>query len=219
VLQTTVARAALAPGPSQRDERRAAIVAALDRCIRDKGYAHTSLNDVAAAARMSPSHLLYYFRGKEAILEFYLRTAGGNILSDVTAQAGDSPESEIAVLADYFFGGGRFKGRVEQGIVLELFGQAVHRPGLRRIKAEFDRHMKSHLAALFRRTPRLAGLAAEDAAETAFALLVGFIATSYFDERLELSRARTLFRHGVRRLAGFPPVRGGRRAVKTRRTS
>ncbi len=201
-------------GPPHLDERRVAIVRALDRCIREKGYAHTSLNDVAAAAGMSPSHLLYYFPGKEAVLELYFRSSGAAMLADLTARVADPPGRQIDALAEYFFGG-RLQGRVEQGIVLELFGQAVHRRGLRRIKADFDRRMKAHLTSLFRQTPRAAGVGAEDAAETAFALLVGFIATSYFDERLELARARSLFRDGVRMLAGLS---GARRARTKRRT-
>lgn len=187
-------------------ERRRVIVEALDRCIRAKGYAHTSLNDLAAEAGMSPSHLHYYFTGKEAVLELYLRVAGDTLLADVRAFASDPPDARIDAIAAYFFGG-RLAGSVDQGVVLELFGQSVHRPALRRIKAGFDRGMKAHLTDLFRKTPRLAGLRAEDAAESAFALLTGFVATSYFDDRLTVARARALFRDGVRRLAGLPRTR------------
>jgi AcrR family transcriptional regulator len=214
--------APLAVSEGKPDERRTAIVYALDRCIRDKGYAHTSLNDVAAAAGMSPSHLLYYVPGKEAILELYLRASGASILADVTARVADAPAVQLGALASYFFGG-RFAGRVEQGLVLELFGQAVHRRGLKQIKADFDRRMKAHLTGLFRQTPRLPGLSAADAAESAYALLVGFIATSYFDERLELKRARELLRAGMLRLAGLPAAKsritGTPSTRRVRRTS
>ncbi len=185
------------------DDRRTAILAALDRCLRAKGYAHTSLADVAAAAGMSPSHLLYYFPGKEAVLEAYFRAAGDAILAAVGARVAAPPEEQIDALAAYFFDD-TIAGRVEQGIVLELFGQAVRRPRLEAIKADFDRRLKDYLTALFRQTPRAEGLAASDAAEQALALLVGFIASSYFDERLAPARARALFRDGMRRLAGLP---------------
>lgn len=185
------------------DGRRTAILAALDRCLRAKGYAHTSLADVAAAAGMSPSHLHYYFPGKEAVLEAYFRAAGDAMLAAVGARVAAPPEEQIDALASYFFGD-TIAGRVEQGIVLELFGQAVRRPRLEAIKATFDRRLKDYLTALFRQTPRLDGLAPSDAAESALALLVGFIASSYFDERLAPARARALFRDGMRRLAGLP---------------
>jgi AcrR family transcriptional regulator len=192
------------------DERRAAIVEALDRCIRAKGYAHTSLNDLAAAAGMSPSHVLYYFSGKEAVLELFFRVAGEAILADVQAYRADAPAAQIDALARYFFGG-RFAGEVEQGVVLELFGQAVHRPALRRIKAELDRRLKAHLVELFRHARRR-DVTAEDAAERAYALLAGFVTTSYFDERLPLARARALVRDGMRDLAGLEPLKPARRA-------
>jgi AcrR family transcriptional regulator len=200
------------------DDRRAAIVEALDRCIRAKGYAHTSLSDLAAAAGMSASHVLYYFSGKEAVLELFFRVAGEAILADVHAHHLEPPDAQIDALAAYFFGG-RIAGPVEQGVVLELFGQAVHRPALRRIKAELDRRLKADLVALFRRTRR-SGISAEDAAEHAYALLAGFVTTSYFDDRLTLGRARALFRDGMRDLAGLAPRKAAapRRPTRAPRT-
>jgi len=191
------------PRTNRIGERRSAIVDALRRCIREKGYAPTSLADLATAAGMSPSHLLYYFSGKEAVFEQYARTLADEILGEVLARVADPPEQQIDALADYFFGT-LLERRIDQGGVLELFGQAVHRPTLRRIKADFDRRMKAHLTVLFRQTPGRGGLGAEDAAELAFALLVGFYATTFFDTRLEVARARALFRADVRRLAGLP---------------
>lgn len=61
-------------GPAQAragGKHRGGIFKALHDCIVEQGYARTSLTDVARAAGMSPSHLLYYFPGKDAILEDY----------------------------------------------------------------------------------------------------------------------------------------------------
>jgi AcrR family transcriptional regulator len=205
-LQSRATRLAASLAAAELNARQSAIVEALDRCMQEKGYAHTSLNDLAAAAGMSPSHLLYYFSGKEKVLEVYFRASEATILADVTAHAGDAPEARIDHLAGFFFGEW-MQNRLELGTVLELFGQAVRRRPLRAIKSRFDRRMKLYLADLFSKTPRLICNSAEDAAESAFALFIGLIATTYFDERLHLARARSLYREGLRRLAGLPPTR------------
>jgi AcrR family transcriptional regulator len=205
-LQIRAARLATSLAAAGLNARQAAIVEALDRCMQEKGYAHTSLNDLAAAAGMSPSHLLYYFSGKEEVLEVYFRAAEAAVLADVTAHAGGAPEDRIDHLAAFFFGGW-MKNRVDLGTVLELFGQAVRRRPLRVVKSRFDRRMKLYLADLFSKTPRLICHSNKDAAESAFALLIGLIATTYFDERLHLARACSLYREGLRRLAGLSPAR------------
>lgn len=205
-LQTRASRLAVSLASAGVRGRQAAIIEALDRCMQEKGYAHTSLNDLATAAGMSPSHLLYYFPGKEEVLEVYFRAAEATFLTEVTSHAGDEPEDRIDHLADFFFGGW-VKHRTDLGTILELFGQAVRRRPLRLIKSRFDRRMKLYLADLFDKTPRLICQSPRDAAETGFALLMGLIATSYFDERLNLARARSLYREGLRRLAGLPPAR------------
>lgn len=205
-LQTRAARLASSLAAAGLNARQAAIVEALDRCMQERGYAHTSLNDLAAAAGMSPSHLLYYYSGKEEVLEVYFRAAEATILAEVTAHAGDAPEDRIDHLAAFWFGGW-MKNRLELGTVLELFGQAVRRRPLRVVKSRFDRRMKAYLADLFSKTPRLICSSTEDAAESAFALFIGLIATTYFDERLHVARARNLYREGLRRLAGLPPAR------------
>ena len=51
--------------------RRQLILTAFHHCIIEKGYAKTTLRDVAKGAGMTASHLLYYFPGKDTILEQY----------------------------------------------------------------------------------------------------------------------------------------------------
>ena len=52
-------------------DRRAVIARALYDCICSQGYASTTLTDIADRAKMSPSHVGYYFDNKAAILEYY----------------------------------------------------------------------------------------------------------------------------------------------------
>ena len=73
-----------APSKARRDprghQRRRRIYKALHHCIINKGYVKTTLADIAKAAGMSPSHLLYYFKGKEDILELYFATVSERFL-------------------------------------------------------------------------------------------------------------------------------------------
>ena len=77
----------LADAMNARD-RRGKIVTALYRCMAKKGYAATTLCDIAEEAGMTSSHLLYYYPGKEAILEAFFRAVTKRI------------EKEIAELKD-----------------------------------------------------------------------------------------------------------------------
>jgi AcrR family transcriptional regulator len=61
------------------EDRRRKILQALHACVIDRGYAKTTLADVARAAGMSPSHLLYYFDGTDAILAQYFTNVGQRI--------------------------------------------------------------------------------------------------------------------------------------------
>jgi AcrR family transcriptional regulator len=209
-LQTRAARLAASLAAAGLGARQAAIVEALDRCMQAKGYAHTSLNDVAAAAGMSPSHLLYYFSGKQAILEMYFRAAEATIMAAITSHASERPEARIDHLADFFFGGW-IRSRGDQSTALELFNQAVNHKTLRQIRSRFDKGVKAYLTDVFRQCPRLISANADDAAQEAYGLLLGLVATGYFDERLTLARAHGLFRSGARRLAGLPPDRRPKR--------
>lgn len=58
----------VAPGAKRKQERRIAIIRAALEALREKGLAETRMFDIARRVRMSPSHLLYYFPSKKALL-------------------------------------------------------------------------------------------------------------------------------------------------------
>jgi len=182
-------------------KRRARILAAFHDCIISKGYAKTTLRDVAQTAEMSASHLLYYFPGKDTMLEHYFQNVAHRIVERIESFRTESPEQQIGLLTDLFFAG---KGitRSEIGFMLECFGVAVHDKQLRRDKKELDRFCKSYLRKLFEQSP--CGPAnAKAYAEISYAMLIGLRTAAYFDKRLGLPRARRLFHTQVLNLAGF----------------
>jgi AcrR family transcriptional regulator len=198
-----IPEAPLAPPGSRGGKRRARILKAFHECIIENGYAKTTLRDVAKSAGMSASHLLYYFPGKDKILEQYFEKVARQIIERIESYRIESPEKQIDLLADLFFAG---KGitRSEIGFMLECFGVAVHDKPLRSQKKRLDRFCKSYLEDLYSKSPHGANRA-RGFAEISYALLIGLRTAAYFDKRLGLPRARRLFHDEMLNLAGFEP--------------
>jgi AcrR family transcriptional regulator len=192
-------RAVVTPPELRGDKRRRTILKALHDCVIEHGYPKTTLASVARAAGMSPSHLLYYFPGKDAILEQYFADVSQRIVGRIQGFRKENPERQIVLLADLFFGG-RNVTKSEIGFMLECFGAAVHDERLNREKTELDRYCKSYLQELFEQLP-CGPARARDAAELAYAMLVGLRTASYFDEQLSPAHARQLFYAEVSNLA------------------
>ena len=180
-------------------KRRDRIFKALHDCIIDKGYAKTTLADVARAAGMTPSHLLYYFSGKDTILEDFFESVAQRIVERMEGFRSETPERRIDLLVDLFFAG---KGITmsEIGLMLECFGVAVHDKQLHSEKTALDRFCKTYLEELFMESPCGASNA-RDSAEVAYAMLIGLRTAVYFDDRIDLPRARQLYRTAILNLA------------------
>ena len=187
-----------APG-MRGGKRRNHIFQALHDCIIEKGYAKTTLADVARSAQMTPSHLLYYFSGKDAILEAFFENVAQRIIERMEGFRAETPERRIDLLADLFFAG---KGITmsEIGFMLECFGAAVHDSQLHHDKTALDRFCKTYIEELFVSSP-CGPDNARDLAEIAYAMLIGLRTAVYFDQRIGLPRARGLFRTAIFNLA------------------
>jgi len=185
---------------SRGDRRRALILKAFHDCIIEHGYAKTTLRDVAKAAGISASHLLYYFPGKDSILEHYFEEVASRIVRRIESFRGEEALTQVELLSDLFFAG---KGitRSEIGFMLECFGVAVHDKQLHKEKERLDRYCKDYLAGLFARLPSGNDRATANA-EIAYSLLIGLRTAAYFDRRMDLPTARRLFNEEMISLAG-----------------
>lgn len=185
---------------SRGEQRRARILAALHDCVIKQGYSKTTLKDIASAADMSASHLLYFFPGKDAILEHYFEKVANLLLARIKGFRDEPAERQIDLLTDLFFAG---KGltRSEIGFMLECFGAAVHDSTLSQMKTRLDRQCKAYLTELFESLSGESGRSAKDAAELAYAILIGLRTATYFDKRLQLTQARRLFHDSITQLA------------------
>ena len=167
-----------------------------------KGYAKTTLADVAEAAGMYPSHLLYYFDGKDAILQQFFQNVAKQIVQRLEKFRKETPEAQIDLLTELFFAGTSIT-KSEIGLMLECFGVAVNDKVLRYEKEKLDIKCKAYLEALLEQTPRGFLSDTKDSAEVAYATLIGLRAAVYFDDSFELPDGHRLFREAMLRIAGL----------------
>lgn len=182
-------------------DQRVVILRSLWQLMLEMGYASTSLTDVAKKAGLSPSHLAYYFRTKEAIL-VELFEGISNVMLAITNHGDESPSEQCRLLADYAFLESAL-GTSVRSLAVEMTGIAVHNPRLRRRHEEYVRKTVRYFRDLFAKTPRAFGLSAEDAAFLAMSIWMGLLSSSYFHEGFDQARAQALLRQHLLRLAGL----------------
>jgi len=201
-MEGTLIPRVAAAGGLRNDQRRERIMAALRECMLARGYAGTSLSDIARAAGMTPSHLLYYFKGKDAIVNAYWEMLAEKYLTRLRALEPEPLERRLDLVTEVLLSG-ETATQPDLGLFLELCGLAVHQKELYQIKAHFDRELKAWFARQFADSPRKLGPYTALAAESAYSLLMGLCTSAYFDESVGFDRARAILRLTLRQLAGF----------------
>jgi len=187
---------------SRGDQRRRRIFRSLHDCILARGYVKTTLADVAKGADMSASHLLYYFKGKEAILEQYFENVSIRFLQKIEEFSTLEPREQIQSLADFWFKG-EASTIQEIGFMLECFGAAVNDDVLRVTKAEFDERCKDYLQQIFDKAPSVFMDNSKDAAEISYGLMIGLRSAVYFDSDIDLHDAHRLFLRSTLSMSGL----------------
>ena len=187
---------------SRGDQRRRRIFKSLHDCILSQGYVKTTLADIAAGADMSASHLLYYFNGKEAILEQYFESVSVRFLEKIEEFSHQETLEQIHSLADFWFRGEASPVK-EIGFMLECFGAAVNDDVLKVTKAEFDARCKGYLANIFEECPSIFMSSSKDAAEIAYGLMIGLRSAVYFDSDIDLEDAHRLFLGSMLTMGGL----------------
>ncbi len=190
------------------DGRQREIIRALRDCMVAKGYAATSLSDVARAVDMKPSHLFYYFKGKDAILIAFFQAAAQRLREHVTALEKLPFEARLDGWTDLWFIE-ELRSANELGTMLEFAGLAVHNRELHAIKAAFDGELKGWLARQLAESPNQSGAPTRAVAEASFALLNGLLVSAFFDASFGFARAHALYKASLRQIAGLESVYGG----------
>ena len=187
---------------SRGAQRRSLIFDSLHDCINRQGFVKTTLADIANGANMSPSHLLYYFKGKEVILEQYFEHISTEFITELVSFSEETLEQRIELLANFWF---RDDGAIlsDAGFMFECFGAAVNDDALHRTKTVFDLQCKKFLADLFAEAPSPFLNNSKDTAEISYSLMMGLRAAVYFDKDLSISDAHRLFRTSLIKMSGL----------------
>jgi len=203
-------------GSSRLAARREKIVAALRQSMLTRGYAETSLTDLAKRAGMSVSHLLYYYPSKDAVLAELCEQFVKSAYADVAKDKDKAPAERIRILAGNLFVRGAI-ARSEFSMLRELNALSAHRLEIRKWLRSYGEWVVGYLTDLFEKVPRQPGLSAPDAAEIAAALWMGLVNNVEYDATLSDSRAERLFSRTVFSLAGLePPARARARNAAPR---
>jgi AcrR family transcriptional regulator len=177
----------------RQHSRRAQIVETLRKCILKKGYADTTLTDLARGSGLSVSHLLYYFPSREAVLEKLCRDFLGGLSTEFKRHRAKPPAEQIRVLVDQIFAGKAAEAS-DLKIGLEFVALSIHRPVIRETLRKHSHSMMQNLTDLFSKVPLRGGISAEEAARVAAGLRFGLFTNSIFDDVLDNQYARRVFR-------------------------
>jgi len=184
------------------DDRRGRIALALDDCIREKGFAGTSLTDIAIKAQMSPSHIRYYFESKEQILEFYLAAICDQLIRDITAIPKKTPLQWAKHFTAYFIANPELN-REAVALMVEIFAVATHNPKLMKIKVDYDTFIRKTLADFFDWAGTIKGMQPAEAAYRLWVFEGGLKFNSMFQSDFSKAKAGKIFEHEMLRLAGL----------------
>ena len=151
---------------------------------------------------MSPSHVFYYFQGKDAVLQELYRDLAESLVTGVAALQGLPPEEQFRTMADFAFSGEVFS-HDERLVFTELIGQSMRNPSVREIRDGLTTAVVNYLTNVFASCSRAQGLSAENAGLAAAALGTGLVVFCCCCDLLPPVHARVLLHEGLRKIGGF----------------
>jgi TetR/AcrR family transcriptional repressor of uid operon len=175
---------ALHPDRSLDDEaqldRRARILDAAERCFVRSGFHRTTMQDVAAEAKMSPGNLYRYFPSKDAMATGLAERDRAQVANDFNGLVGSENFLEsFAQLGRKHF---EEKPREKAILCLEIWAEATRNPTFAAVTHEFERDVISRMEALFRQAQE-SGLVAPQVDVRSLAVLISTLADGLFVRR------------------------------------
>ena len=123
-----------------RDElRRGEILAAARKCVAYKGFHATSMNEIAAAARMSVGHIYRYFANKEEIVRAIVEEISQEHLDWI---ARVSTDKDIANVHISRITGKMLRDLEARAIIMEIEAEAARNPEIATIVENADKHFR-----------------------------------------------------------------------------
>ncbi len=126
----------------RRDATRVAILRAAGRIFRERGFAETSMRDIAAAADLSVANLYHHFAGKDEIL-FFCQDRSLDLMLAAVAEARRLRASDAERLRHVLRAHGEAVLDEVEGAVAHLATEALSEPLRRRIVAKRDRYERA----------------------------------------------------------------------------
>ena len=168
------------PTKPKGTQSKKAILTAFITCVRKKGYAKTTMVDIAEEADVFPSNLFYYFDGKDELLRVCFKQQCDIIVHGLEKIEDYNLEDKIDHIADFFFTDSDSVNRFTTGFMYEAIGISVNDSILSETKSEMDRCCIKLLADIF------IGIDANESvriekAEILYSLLAGSKLNGYFD--------------------------------------
>jgi TetR/AcrR family transcriptional regulator, repressor for uid operon len=161
-------------------ERRTRILDAAERCFVRAGFHRTTMQDVAAEARMSPGNLYRYFPSKDAMAAGLAERDRAQVADDFNSLVGSENflESFAALGRKHF----EEKPREKAILCLEIWAEATRNPTFAAVTQEFERDVLARMEALFRQAQEN-GLVAPEVDVRSLAVLISTLADGLFVRR------------------------------------
>ena len=126
----------------RRDATRVAILRAAGRIFRERGFAETSMRDIAEGADLSVANLYHHFNGKDEIL-FFCQDRSLDLMLAAVAEARRLPASGPDRLRHVLRAHGEAVLDEVEGAVAHLATESLSDPLRRRIVAKRDRYERA----------------------------------------------------------------------------
>ena len=185
------------PNKQKGTQRRNDILAAFIKCVREKGYAKTTMVDVAKAANVFPSNLFYYFDNKDEILRVCFQQQCDIIVQGLAKIEELNLEEKIDYIADFLFTECESVNHFTTGFMYEALGISVNDSILSETKNEMDRRCIELIAEVFVGIDPDSNVRAEKA-KTLYSLLAGSKLNGFFDPRIGPEYGKDAFKKVMR---------------------
>jgi AcrR family transcriptional regulator len=192
MAKTVVERAE--PARLNRDSRQQQIVSATARLIGTRGYADTSIRDVAGEVGISTGTLLHHFESKEQLLTATLLDTAQNFLDRMKASArGRDPRAQLKGIVTALLGEG---DAVDIGwkVWIAFWHEAAIHPELGRMANQLTAQSEGILAGIIRQGAEQGTFDCPDPQESAeeLAALIDGVAIRVYGEQGGWSHARAI---------------------------
>jgi len=126
------------------EARREEILAVTCEVLRERGFAHTRMSDVAHRLGVSPPLVVYHFGSKDALMAEAFAFASRNEIEDLDAIS-ESKDSPAARLDKLLVAGVGPSTRASWAMWIDSWGEALRSPVLRRTWRQLDDCWRSAL--------------------------------------------------------------------------